>query len=113
MRGLDPGQTYKNLDDLLTRLGEAGCHVLFAGMKAPRNLGPDYYTVFDRIYPDLAKRHELIFYPFFLEGVATKTELNQADGIHPNLAGVQLIVTGIQPFIVIMLDQLGVSTGGK
>lgn len=106
LRGLAPTQTYKNLEALILRLRTAGCRVILAGMHAPRNLGPEYYNKFDKIYPDLAKRYNLLFYPFFLEGVATEPKLNQEDGIHPNFAGVQLIVAGIQPFVVTALDEI-------
>jgi acyl-CoA thioesterase-1 len=82
-------------------------------MLAPRNLGPDYYASFDQIYPDLAKRFNLLFYPFFLEGVATNPGLNQADGVHPNLAGVRVIVAGIQPLVVTALDEIKVSARTK
>ncbi len=113
LRGLDPTQSYKNLNALLTRLATVGCRVILAGMLAPRNLGPDYYASFDQIYPDLAKRFNLLFYPFFLEGVATNPGLNQADGVHPNLAGVRVIVAGIQPLVVTALDEIKVSARTK
>jgi acyl-CoA thioesterase-1 len=113
LRGLDPTQVYKNLNALLTQLSKAGCRVILAGMLAPRNLGPEYYARFDQIYPDLAKRFNLLFYPFFLEGVATNPRLNQADGVHPNLAGVRVIVAGIQPLVVIALDKINVSARVK
>lgn len=106
LRGLDPAQARSNLDQIITRLKMAGCRVILAGMQSPRNLGPDYYNKFDQIYPDLAKHHELLFYPFFLDGVATRSDLNQTDGIHPNSAGVQQVVKGIQPLIVTALDQI-------
>ena len=109
LRGLDPTQTYANLDQIITRLNQSGCRVILAGMKAPRNLGAEYSDEFDRLYPDLAKRHNLLLYPFFLEGVATDPELNQVDGIHPNPAGVSLIVSGIQPLIVTALDDIRAS----
>ncbi len=104
LRGLNPAQTYANLDQIITRLKSSGCIVVLAGMRAPRNLGPEYYDEFDQIYPTLAKRHNLLFYPFFLDGVATDPDLNQADGIHPNAAGVGLIVEGIQPLIIKALE---------
>ena len=100
LRGLDPTYTYENLDALLSKLVTSGCRVILAGMRAPRNLGHDYYSKFDQIYPDLAKRHGLLLYPFFLEGVVAEKGLNQMDGIHPNLKGVQIIVSGIQPLVV-------------
>ena len=75
-------------------------------MKAPRNMGVDYYTRFDRIYPELARQHKVPFYPFFLAGVVGKPELNQADGIHPTSAGVDVIVQLILPLVEETLDQI-------
>ena len=99
LRGLPPEVTFDNLDTILGRLKAAGVHVILAGMKAPRNLGEDFTTSFDQIYPQLASKHNVIFYPFFLEGVALDPELNQADGIHPNAAGVGVIVERILPVV--------------
>ena len=106
LRGLDPAQTYDNLDQILVRLKKAGCRIVFAGMRAPRNLGLDYTFEFDQIYPDLADRHNLYFYPFFLEGVAADPGLNQADGIHPNAEGVRVVVNGIQPLVVKAIEAI-------
>jgi acyl-CoA thioesterase-1 len=100
LRGLDPRQTRDNLDMILTRLKQAGVKVLLAGMRAPRNLGRDYYTEFDRIYPELAAKHKIPLYPFFLEGVVGRPELNLNDGIHPNAAGVQVIVRNLLPLVL-------------
>lgn len=99
LRGLSPDQTKANLDAILTRLGEEGIPVLLAGMLAPRNLGPDYAAEFDALYPRLAAEFGVVFYPFFLEGVAREAALNQPDGIHPNRAGVERIVDRILPFV--------------
>jgi acyl-CoA thioesterase-1 len=71
--------------------------VLFAGMQAPRNMGADYVRAFDGIFPALAKAYDVVFYPFFLDGVVADRALNQGDGIHPTAAGVDVIVKGILP----------------
>ena len=84
--------TRSNLDRLLGALAERRLPVLLAGMMAPRNLGRSYGARFDAIYPWLAARHGALLYPFLLDGVATVTALNQADGLHPNPAGVEVIV---------------------
>ena len=86
LRGLDPKLTKTALDSILTKLDRRHIAVLFAGMRAPRNLGADYARSFDAIYPELASTHRLVFYPFFLDGVATDPKLNQSDGLHPNAA---------------------------
>jgi acyl-CoA thioesterase-1 len=99
LRGLDVAQTQANIDAVITHLKAKGLAVMLAGMKAPRNLGSDYVTAFDAIYPALAKKHAILFYPFFLDGVAADLKLNQADGIHPNEAGTQIIVTRMLPYV--------------
>jgi acyl-CoA thioesterase-1 len=99
LRGLDPARTRANLDAILTRIRARGCGVLLAGMRAPRNFGPDYTRLFDEIYPALARRHGIPLYPFFLDGVAMDPALNQADGLHPNARGVEVIVSGIAPYV--------------
>jgi acyl-CoA thioesterase-1 len=84
LRGLDPKETYANLDRILSRLNADGVAVLLAGMLAPRNLGADFADAFDAVYPRLADEHGVALYPFFLDGVAGDPALNQGDGIHPN-----------------------------
>jgi acyl-CoA thioesterase-1 len=66
-------------------------------MKAAPNMGADYVREFDAIYPALASTHGVVFYPFFLEGVAADRSLNQPDGLHPTAAGVDVIVERILP----------------
>jgi len=97
LRGLDPALTQKALNEILDKLAARRIPVLLAGMKAPRNLGSDYTARFDAIYPALASTHPVVFYPFFLEGVAADPHLNQGDGLHPNAAGVDVIVARILP----------------
>jgi acyl-CoA thioesterase I len=106
LRGLSVAETRKNLDQLLGKLKARKIAVLFTGMKSPRNLGPEYVGAFDAIYPELAKQHGVLFYPFFLEGVAANLKLNQADGIHPNEAGTKVIVKGMLPYVEKLLSQI-------
>ena len=97
LRGIDPAVTRRALDDILTRLKARNIQVLLCGMLAPRNLGADYTARFDAIYPDLAAKYGVPLYPFFLTGIAGKAEFNQADGVHPTAAGVDVIVRSILP----------------
>jgi acyl-CoA thioesterase-1 len=99
LRGIDPKQTRASLEAILKAMGERKIPVLLAGMRAPRNLGAGYAAAFDPIYADLAQAHGAVLYPFFLEGVATVQDLNQADGMHPNAAGVAAIVAQILPSV--------------
>jgi acyl-CoA thioesterase-1 len=99
LRGLDPKATGATLDRLLARLAGRHLPVLLTGMLAPRNFGADYATAFDAIYPDLARKYGVVFYPFFLDGIVTRPELFQPDGLHPNAAGVNAIVEKILPSV--------------
>ncbi|MBK1864868.1 arylesterase [Taklimakanibacter albus] len=105
LRGIDPDQTEKALDRILTEIKKRNLPVLFAGMLAPRNLGPDYGKKFDALFPRLAQKHGVLFYPFFLDGVAADPALNQPDGLHPNSKGVDMIVSRILPITEDLLKQ--------
>lgn len=97
LRAVDPAVTRKALDEAITRLRARKIEVLLAGMMAPPNFGGEYAARFNPIYPDLAKKHDVVFYPFFLDGVATVTKLNLKDGIHPTAEGIDQIVSRILP----------------
>ena len=107
LRAIDPEVSRSNLDRLLGTLAERRLPVLLAGMLAPRNLGRDYGARFDAIYPELAARHGALLHPFLLDGVATVAALNQADGIHPNAAGVEVIVERILPGVLCLVRRTG------
>ena len=100
LRAVPPAITRRNLEIIILKLKATGARVLLAGMKAPRNLGPYFAGKFDPIFPELAKSHDLHFYPFFLDGVAAKPNLNQEDGMHPNSKGIGIIVERILPFVM-------------
>jgi len=104
LRGFDPKTTEANLDAILTRLRRHDVAVLLAGMWAPPNLGREYADAFNTLYPNLAEKHGVAFYPFFLDGVAAQAELNQGDGIHPNAAGVAVIVERILPAVRALVE---------
>lgn len=105
LRGLNPAQTRENLRAMLDRLRREGIAVLLCGMLAPVNLGPDYRQQFDAIYPELADEFGVGLYPFFLEGVALRPELNLPDGLHPNKAGVARITAAVLPSVRALLKQ--------
>ena len=109
LRGIDPARTAENLDKIVGRLRDRGLPVLVAGMRAPRNLGEDYGTAFDALFATVAERHGAALYPFFLDGVAADPALNLPDGIHPNEAGIAIIVERILPAVEQLLDRVGAS----
>jgi acyl-CoA thioesterase-1 len=97
LRGIDPQVTRDALDAILARLAQRHISVLLCGMRAAPNLGADYGRAFGRIYPELAAKYGVPLYPFFLDGVAADRTLTLSDGLHPNAAGVGVIVRGILP----------------
>ena len=91
LRGLPIDDLERNLTAVLERAKARGISVILAGMEAPPNNGIDYTTAFRKVYTDLAKRYQVRFIPFLLQGVAGDASLNQADGIHPNVRGAEIV----------------------
>jgi len=104
LRGIDPAVTEAALGAIVKRLKARGIAVMLAGMLAPPNMGKDYASRFDAIYPALAQRYQVPLYPFFLKGVAARPELNQSDGMHPTAKGVEVIVDNILPSVRRFID---------
>lgn len=99
LRAIDPQVAEKNLDAMLARLKERKIAVLLAGMRAAPNLGPDYQSAFDAIYPRLAEKYAIPLYPFFLDGVAADPALLLEDRMHPNALGIDRIVERMLPAV--------------
>jgi acyl-CoA thioesterase I len=93
LRSVDPVETERNLDAILVELKRRRIPVLLAGMRAARNADPNYIRRFEAIFPALAAKYDVGFYPFFLDGVATVEGMSLPDGMHPNFRGVKEIVT--------------------
>jgi acyl-CoA thioesterase-1 len=106
LRGIKPEVTRAALDAILQRLNERHIAVVLCGMHAAPNLGADYGHAFDSIYPELAAKHGVIFYPFFLDGSAGERKLTQSDGLHPNADGVGVIVERILPTVLELVARL-------
>jgi acyl-CoA thioesterase-1 len=111
LRGIDPKVTRAALEEILKRLKTRDVAVLLCGMVAPPNYGAEYATKFNAIFPDLAKKYEVPLYPFFLDGVAANTKLNQADGMHPTAAGIAVIVERILPTVEVFLGTIHAPKG--
>lgn len=104
LRGLDLEQTRANLKQIIERLQASEATVLLTGMKLPTNYGPVYTARFESMYEELAAEYGIPFYPFFLEGVAAKPSLNQADGIHPTGEGYRIIADNLFKAVKPLLD---------
>ena len=109
LRGTDPAATERNLDAIVAKLKGSGVEVWLAGMVAPRNFGPEYAKAFDGIYGRLAAKYDVPLYPFLLDGIAQVDGLNQADGIHPNIKGVDVLIERLLPFVTRNLDRYDAS----
>jgi acyl-CoA thioesterase-1 len=105
LRGLPPAEMERNLDAILAKLRAHNIPVLLAGMKSPRNLGPAYAAEYDAVFVRLAKKYGTLFYPFFLDGVLLDRSLMQADGLHPNPKGVDIIVKNLTPPVIKLIQQ--------
>jgi acyl-CoA thioesterase-1 len=91
LRGISPNETSDNLEKIILVALKKNIDVILAGMIAPNTYGKKYKNKFDDIYPNLAKKYNLNFIPFLLEGVALNPDFNQDDGIHPNEKGTFVI----------------------
>ena len=100
LRAIDPALTAENLDILIMMFQAQEARVVLGGMETLENLGQEYTRAFIDLYPAAAEKHDLIFIPFFLEGVAGERDLNQPDGIHPTAEGYALIVENIYPTVL-------------
>jgi len=100
LRGISPEITNNNIDIILNSLKKLNIPTMLIGMKAPNNLGLEYVSSFNKMYPILSKKYKTYFYPFFLSNVALVPELNQKDMIHPNKQGVEKIIKKIFPYVL-------------
>jgi acyl-CoA thioesterase I len=106
LRGVAPSVTEKNIDQIVQKIQDSGAVVVLGGMEMVQNMGTQYTSDFRAIYPEIAKRHNLILMPFLLEGVSAHPELNQADTIHPTAAGYTIVVDNLYPYVVQAIGQV-------
>ena len=95
LRGIDPGITRKNMTEMIRQSQAVGARVLLAGIKLPPNYGSAYLQQFESIYTDLANEFDTLLVPFFMEGVAFRPDLLQADTIHPNEKGQPVLLDNV------------------
>ncbi len=107
LRGIGPDQTRANLDAMLAELQKRDIPVLLTGMMAAPNLGSDYANKFNPIYPALAAKYDVSFYPFILDNVITDKALMLGDNIHPNAKGVKVVAEGLAPLVEQALPDAG------
>lgn len=103
-RGISPADTKLALQEIIDKLAAQDIKIMLAGMLAPPNMGDEYETEFAQVFKQLAENNEILFYPFFLNGVAGNLKLNQTDGIHPTPEGVEVIIVNIMPSILELIE---------
>jgi acyl-CoA thioesterase-1 len=113
LRGIDLADTERNLGEIIRRSQEAGARVLLLGMQIPPNYGPDYAGRFRDLYPRIADDLDVPLVPFLLEGVGGVSELNQADGIHPNPQGQVRVAENVVPYLKDVVRDLNEGDGGS
>jgi len=106
LRGLPPKKARANLEKIIEKLRQRNIEVLVAGMIAPKNMGSDYGREYNPIFRDLAIKYRLVYYPFFLDGVAMDPALNLSDGIHPSGKGVARVVERMLPSVEELLSRV-------
>lgn len=97
LRGVPLSETRSNLQGIIDVVKNKSPEttIILAGMQLPPNMGQDYTTEFRQLYIDLATQNDLVFIPFILQGVGGIAELNQTDGIHPNIEGHQVVANTV------------------
>lgn len=100
LRGIDVSVMQENINAIVQTLQAKDVVVVLAGMQMVRNLGERYTRAFAQVYLQLAQQYDLIFMPFFLEGVGGEPNLNQADGIHPTTDGYKIVVNNLYPYVI-------------
>ena len=103
LRGVKPSIIKENLNKILEILQNKKVNILLAGMLSQESLGEEYKSKFDSIYPELAKKFQISFLPFLLDGIALNPELNLNDGKHPNPKGVNLISKNLEKKLIYLL----------
>ena len=95
LRGLPIAQTETNLRRMIQMSKKSGARVLLFGIQIPTNYGQSYTTQFKKLYQQLANEEQIELLPFFLEGIATKPELFQADRLHPNVKAQSILFKNV------------------
>ena len=112
LRGLPLDMTRDNLQAIIdkTRAAYPNVKIVVTGMLAPPNMGPEYTAEFGEIFPALAEANDAALIPFLLQDVAARPELNLPDGVHPNVAGQQIVADGVwmvlEPLVVALAGGL-------
>ncbi len=106
LRGVDPKLMQANIEAIVETLQAQQVVVVLAGMQMVRNLGETYTQAFEQVYKQMAQQYDLIFMPFFLDGVGGEANFNQDDGIHPTVAGYEKVMNNLYPHVITAIQEL-------
>jgi len=106
LRGVEPKVMRDNVNAIVKTLRAKNVVIVLAGMRMVHNLGESYTRAFAQVYSQIAQQYDLIFMPFFLQGVGGEPSLNQSDGIHPTAAGYERIVDNLYPHVTAAIQKL-------
>lgn len=97
LRALPVTEARSNISRILdsVRAAKPAARVFLVQMEAPPNLGQQYTRAFHDMYGELAREKGATLIPFLLAGVAGIQSLNQADGVHPNFRGEQIVARNV------------------
>ena len=97
LRALNADTLRSNLTSIIraVRSRQPRARILLAVMEAPPNLGQAYTSRFRDAYGEVAREEGVTVVPFLLDRVAGIDSLNQADEIHPNLAGERIVADNV------------------
>ena len=105
LRGQPVAETKKNLAEIIERARSRGAQVVLAGMLTTTNTGRDYEVQISDAFKSLAKEHDVVLIPFFLEGVAGIDKLNQQDHVHPNAEGTRIVAANVYRYLKPLLEK--------
>lgn len=97
LRGIPIETMQSNIRQIVDRVKAThpNARIVLAQMEAPPNLGTRYTQRFRAVFPEVAEQTGAILLPFLLDGVAGRRELNQGDGIHPNMEGERIVARNV------------------
>jgi acyl-CoA thioesterase-1 len=106
LRGISPEETRRNLNAMIDKVQETypEAQIILSGMMVPPNMGPEYASEFQKIFPEIAASQDVALIPFLLEDVAGEPELNLPDGIHPTAEGHRIVADNVWEVLYPLLD---------
>jgi acyl-CoA thioesterase I len=101
-----PLQTLRsNLTALVTKAQNSGARVIVVPMEVPPNYGTRYTAGFRDSFREVAEETNSVLAPFLMDGVATESNLMQADGLHPTVDAQPVLLANILPTISAVLAE--------